>query len=142
MGEGVKTHLRVDENYGLTPVDDEGIKYVYNRKVGDVLSCEIKQCRSYPQLKRFMAFIQVTFDMQDYFDNKESYRYWLTMKAGYFDSIVAPNGNVMFKAHSLAFDNMDEDVFKKVFSNCIDVFLKEYGDGLTEDALLEIVGFV
>jgi len=137
----MKTYLKVTPDYGLTPTDDAGIAYIYNRKAGDILECEIKQCRSYPQLKRFMKFIQVTFDMQTHFDNVESFRYWLTMKAGYFDSIVAPNGNVMFKAHSLAFQNMDEEEFMKVFSNCIDVFLKEYGNGLTEDALLEIIGF-
>lgn len=128
-------------DYGLTPIDDDGIKYVYNRKPGDILSCEIKIARSYPQLKRFMTFIQVCFDMQEHFEQKEAFRYWLTMKAGYFDTIVAPNGKTIFKAHSLAFDNMDEDVFLKVFSDCIDVFLKEFGNGLTEEALLEIVGF-
>lgn len=137
----MKTHLKVTDDYGLIPVDDEGIKYLYNRKPGDVLSCEIKQTRNYENHKRFFKFLQVTFDMQDHFENLEYYRHWLTMKAGYFDTIVAPNGKTIFKAHSLAFDMMDEDEFKKVFSNSIDVFLKEFGNGLTEDALMEIISF-
>ena len=134
-------YLRVTHDYGLTPVDDEGIAYLYRRSPDDVLKCDVKTSRSYPQLKRFMKFIQICFDMQDHFDKQEAFRYWLTMKAGYFDTVVAPNGNVMFKPKSIAFDNMDEEVFIKVFSECIDVFLSEFGNGLTEDALLEIVGF-
>lgn len=138
----MRLFLEVTRDYGLIPVDEEGRKYIYNRKVGDILSCDIKVARSYPQLKRFMKFIQICYDMQEHFTQPEAFRYWLTMKAGYFDTIVAPNGKTVFKAHSLAFDNMDEDVFQKVFSDCIDAFLKEFGNGLTEDALLEIIGFV
>ena len=137
----MKCHLRITRDFELIPVEPEAVKYIFNRSEGDILSCDIKIARSYPQLKRFMKFIQVCFDMQEHFEQQEAFRYWLVMKAGYFDTIVAPNGNTMFKAKSLAFDNMDEDVFVKVFSECIDVFLKEFGNGMSESDLMEIIGF-
>lgn len=139
----MRMYLKVTEDYGLIPVpsNEDGVKYLYNRKVGDVLTTDVKVCRSYENLQRFHVFIRETFAMQEFFDNKETYRYWLTMKAGYFDTIVTPAGKAIFKAHSIAFDNMEEDEFKKVFSNCIDVFLKEFGQGQTEQDILNVIGF-
>jgi len=39
----MKFHCKVTHDFALIPVDDEGIKYLYNRNEGDVLSCDIKQ---------------------------------------------------------------------------------------------------
>jgi len=137
----MRLFLQVTPDYGLVPTDDEGIAYIYKRDAGAILQCDVKTVRNYENHKRYFKFLQITFDMQEHFTEFEYYRHWLTMKAGYFDTIVAPNGNAIYKAHSLSFADMDEDIFKKVFSSSIDVFLKEFGNGLTEDALLEIIGF-
>lgn len=137
----MKTYLKVDEDYGLYPVDEKGVEYIYRRKVGQVLQCELKIVRNYENHKRFFAFLKTTFDMQEHFDNMEYYRYWITMKTGRFDTIVAPNGKTVYKAHSLSFADMGEDEFQILFSDAIDVFLKEFGNGLTQDALLEIIGY-
>jgi hypothetical protein len=138
----MKMYLRVTPDYGLIPIDAEGIKYVFNRKIGSELSCEVKIVRNYENLQRFFVLINTTFDMQDHFDEKEAYRYWLIMKAGYFDTIIAPNGNTIYKAKSLAFENMDEHEFREVFSAVIDVFLKQFGKGQTENDILQVIGFV
>jgi hypothetical protein len=139
----MKMFMKVTPDYGLIPVqsDDKAIKYIYNRKVGQVLSCEVKQVRSYENLQRFMVFINMTFDMQEFFDEKEVYRYYLTMKAGFFDTIVTPAGKTIFKTKSLAFENMPEEEFREVFSSCIDVFLKDFGNGQTEEDILNVIGF-
>ncbi|MCK4705870.1 MAG: DUF1367 family protein [Gammaproteobacteria bacterium] len=136
-------HLKVTEDYGLVPVasDVDAAKYLFNRTVGDILACDVKISRNYPNLKRFMKFIQVSYDMQDFFTEKEVYRYWITMKSGFFDTIVFPSGKAVFKARSVAFDEMEEDEFNELFSAAIDVFLREYGQGQTEDDILNVVGF-
>ena len=138
----MKMYLKVMPDYGLIPIDADGIKYIYNRKIGSELSCEIKIVRNYENLQRFFVLINTTFDMQDWFDEKEAYRYWLVMKAGYFDTIIAPNGNTIYKAKSLAFEKMDEHEFREVFSAVIDVFLKQFGNGQTENDILQVIGFV
>ena len=136
-------HLKVTPDYGLVPVtsDVAAVKYLFNRTPGDILSCDVKICRNYDNLKRFMKFIQISFDMQDFFTEPEAYRYWITMKSGFFNAIVFPSGKTMFKARSIAFDEMEEDEFNELFSTAIDVFLREYGKGQTEDDILNIVGF-
>lgn len=139
----MRMHLKVTEDYGLIPVESDlaAVKYLFNREVGTILACDVKICRNYPNLQRFMTFISLTFDMQSHFEEKEAYRYWLTMKAGFYDAIVVPNGNTIFKARSIAFDEMEEDAFNEMFSAAIDVFLKEFGKGQTEDDILRVVGY-
>jgi len=138
----MKTHLKVDENYALIPVDNDGIKYVFNRTVGDILSCEIKIERNYHFLQKYFVLIKTMFDQQEHFDSQESFRRWIQMKSGYYSTIVAPNGNTIFHADSISFDKMSEEDFAKLYSAVIDVFLKEFGRGQTENDLLQIIGFV
>lgn len=125
----------------LIPKDPDTMAYISRRKPGEVIVAEIKIARSYENHKRFMAFIGMTFDMQEHFEQVEAYRYWLTMKAGYFDTIVAPNGTTIFKAKSIAFESMPEDEFRALFSAAIDVFIKEFGSDLTEDDIMQAIGF-
>lgn len=136
----LKAFFKIVDNK-LIPHDAETLAYIARRKDGEVIVADIKRARSYPNHKRFMSFIAVTFDMQEHFDSKEAYRYWITMKAGWFDPIVVPNGNTIFKAKSIAFENMEEEDFRELFSSCIDVFLKELGKGMTEADILRVIEF-
>lgn len=136
----MKLFLRVSEN-GLVPHDDESAKYIKRRKIGSILSGDFIQERNYKNHQRFFSFIDDTFDMQEHFEQKEAYRYWITMKAGWFDTIVAPNGTTIFKAKSINFSKMDEFEFKELFSAVIDVFLKELGHGLSEDELMQALSY-
>ena len=137
----MKAFFKIDDDFSLMPHDDETRKYILRRKPGQIIRAEIKQSRNYENHKRFFSFINTTFHMQDHFDEQEAYRYWLTLKCGYFDTIVAPNGITMFKARSIAFDSMQEDEFRKLFSAAIDVFLKELGNGLTESQVMAAIEY-
>jgi len=125
----------------LIPKDAETMAYVSRRKPGEVIVAEIKIARNYENHKRFFAFLDMTFGMQEHFEVEEAYRKWLTMKCGYFDTIVAPNGKTIFIAKSISFENMPEDEFQKLFSTAIDIFLKEFGNGLSENDILQAIGF-
>ncbi len=137
----MKAFFRVSSDLELIPHNEETQKYVLNRKEGDVISAQIKMVRNYGNHKRFFAFIKTTYDMQDHFEQMEAYRYWLTLKCGWFDTVIAPNGSTMFKPRSISFEDMEEDEFKRLFSTAIDVFLKELGNGLTERELMRVINF-
>mgnify|MGYP001826945646 CR=1 FL=1 len=137
----MKAFFRVLPNGSLIPNDEETRLYISRRKPGDVLGGNFTQSRNYENHKRFFSFLETTFAMQEHFDQSEAYRYWLTMKAGWFDTIVAPNGNTIFKAKSIDFASMDEFEFKGLFSAVIDVFLKELGNGLTENELMKAISY-
>ena len=122
-------------------MDEDTRIYINRREPGTVISADIKQARNYEQHKRFFSFLETTFDMQDHFTEPEAYRKWITMKSGYFDTIVTPKGDTLFVAQSISFEAMDEDIFKKLFDTAIDVFIRELGKGLTDQELLRAIDY-
>lgn len=137
----MKAFFSISQNKLLLPHNEETREYVSKLQVGTVISADIKKARNYENHKRFFAFIKITFDMQEFFTEIEAYRYWLTMKCGWFDTIVAPNGFTIFKAKSISFESMDEIEFNKLFSSAIDVFLESFGKDVSYDDLLQAVSF-
>ncbi len=128
---------------GFKPVTEDSRKSINRVSDGEVIHVQFRKYRNYENHKRFFAFVRATFDMQEHFEEPEHYRRWLIMKAGYYSTCVAPNGNTMFFADSISFETLDdEEKFKKLFSACIDVFLREFGNGMTENELLRVVDFV
>jgi len=109
--------------------------------VGTEVMLEYSLKRNPANHRRFFSFIKMTFDMQEFFDDMDIYRRWLTMKAGYYQTVVTPKGETIFLPDSIAFHKMPEEEFKKLFSKCIDVFLRELGSGQTEHNLMQIVGY-
>ena len=133
--------LAMTPSGGLVPADESSREAVAKIGQGEIIKTSFRKSRNYENHKRFFAFINTTFDMQEHFTEFESYRRWLVMKAGRFTACVAPNGNTMFFPESIAFDQMDEDQFQSLFSDCINVFLRELGKGMTEDELMRVIEF-
>lgn len=127
--------------YALRATDEEACNYLDKIHQDEMVLCDVKRSRNYENHKRFFKFIAIAFDMQDHFTEIEAFRRWLQMEAGYFSTIVCPNGDVRFVADSIAFDRMDEPEFQKLFSAAIDVFLRELGAGLDEVKLMQIIHF-
>ncbi len=137
----MKAFFKLSSDLELIPHNQETLNWMSKRKPGQVISANIKEVRNYENHKRFFSFINTTFDMQEHFDNVKIYRKWITMKAGYFDTIVTPKGDTLFIAQSLSFADMDEDKFKELFSTAIDVFLKELGNGIIESDLMRVIDY-
>ena len=128
-------------NEHLVPADDTSRAALNKIKIGEKVKIKFTRHRNYENHKRFFAFLKTTFDMQEHFTEMEHYRRWLIMKAGYYYTIVAPNGNTIFMPQSISFDAMEEPEFQELFSACIDVFLRELGKGITEDELRRVIDF-
>ncbi len=134
--------IRIQKQFGqIVPADEfaeELIKALPNNKV---MELNYSFPRNAGNHRRFFAFLNVTYDMQDHFDNIHHYRKWLIMKSGHYQTIQAPNGYTIFDADSIAWDKMDEDRFREVFNDCINAFLSVFGGQITREALNEVVGF-
>jgi hypothetical protein len=125
----------------LAAADENALEVITKMRQGQAMKLKFSFPRNYENHKRFFAFLKITFDIQDHFDNIKHYRKWLIMKSGHYQIIVAPNGYEIFDADSIAFDKMDEQTFKSMFSDCIDVFISVWGDRITKDELEAIVEF-
>jgi len=56
---------------------------------GEVMVDYVKK-RAYPNHKRFFQLRNMTFDIQDSFDNEELWRKQLLVMAGHFDEVIVP----------------------------------------------------
>jgi len=135
-----KMHIQKFNNVWV-PADEKAEEVLFKMKHGQVICLDYSFPRNYENHKRFFAFLKVTFDIQNHFDNMNHYRKWIIMKSGNYTIITAPNGYQIFDADSIAFDKMDEDKFREVFSDCIDAFLSVWGDRITKDELLKIISY-
>lgn len=100
---------------GLYPAyfsDSEALSKV---KDGVIMECEIKVSRDYQKHKKFFALLKLGFDAQKSFTAFDWWREWITIKAGYFESCQAPNGEYMYRAKSIRFEKMDELEFNELF---------------------------
>lgn len=134
--------IHLVKNFGvLAPADEHAEEIIKGMKHGQVIRVKFSFPRSYDNHKRFFAFLKITFDMQDHFDNISHYRKWMIMKSGHYSIIKAPNGYTLFDADSIAFDKLDEIAFRILFSDCIDVFIGTWGDKISREELERVVGF-
>ena len=65
----------------------------------------------------------------------DRFRKDLIILAGYYDATYRMNGETRIEAKSIAFDNMDEDEFEKLFQKTIQVVLNHICKNLSEEEL-------
>lgn len=136
----------------LTPSDKEAISHV---AIGQCLNSEFKKTRNYEFHKRFFALLKTGFDAwePDSFTVEgveimprkdfEAFREWITIKCGFFDVIGNPDGSVKVQAKSIAFGNMHQTEFEKLYDQAINVILwkvlpntwseQDFQDGITRN---------
>lgn len=130
-------HLKLTEDYGLVPVNDEGIKYLYRRTPGDVFKCKVSQDRHYKFHQKAITLVkamhevlpdpepvmfrgQLIHPIRTFNDTRK----YLTILSGEFDVIGLPNGKVKLEARSWKFEKMTQDNFDVFYKNLIDACLK------------------
>lgn len=133
----------------LVGADSDSEEKLANIGTDTLVTCKTSKKRNGKNHSRFFVFRDAAFDMQSRnpdknafrFTDKEAFRKWLTMKAGYYDHFIAPNGTHVYTPKSLAFaGDLDEEDFKVFFSKCITTFTNEFNLE-TDDQFWEIVGF-
>lgn len=151
-------HLQVTDDYGLIPIEDAGIKYVYNRDVGDILKCTVVKQRNYKFHKKAMALVKLVHDalpdpepimykgeliqpVRTFNDTRK----YLTILSGEYDIIGLPNGKARAEARSWRFDKMGADDFEVFYSNLIDASLKALPDTWSKEEIdrvaMEVINF-
>lgn len=107
---------------------------------GDVM-VDVKKGRNVGNHRRFFAFIALTFDLQDEFDNREIWRKYIQMKAGFFTEVVTGNGKILYWPQSISWDSLDEIEFKDLFNRVVNAFMRYYGQDLNDIQINTILEF-
>lgn len=108
---------------------------------GDVmLKITVTKPRNYQFHKKAFALFNLAYQNQESFENFDHLREWLTMKAGYFDCIPTPGGE-MFRPKSISYAAMDDLEFGEFYSKVLDVICW-WLDTSKEDIQKELVNFM
>ena len=126
----------------LVPVynsDAEALK-ASKLKEGEEYEVEIKRKRNYLFHKKYFALLNLCYDIQEYFNDISDLREYLTCKAGYYEKIPTPDGE-MIKAKSISFAKMDDIEFEDLYQKTIQAVCNFLDVG-KDDLINEIVEFM
>lgn len=126
----------------LEPVDDESLAAIRGMKPGDLIKMPYKKARNPQNHRRWFAFVNTSFDMQDQYEDKEIWRKVLQMLAGHFDTVIDQKGATHYWPRSISFKELDdEQVFKDLFARAVRAFLSRYGGGMSEEDFMRALDF-
>ena len=111
----------------LKPADKFSEEVIRKIPAGEVVRITWSRPRNYKFHKRYFALLKAGLELQDFFDDLDTFRYWLTIKSGFFNTIITPSGDTLLRPKSISFASMDEDEFKKLYSKTIDVIIENFG---------------
>ena len=109
----------------LAPADSETAAFLARLKLGQGLRAEVKRARNILFHRRMFALLNFAFDLWDcpaleyqgqpVAKNFDRFRKDITILAGFFDAVTNLRGEVRLEAKSLAFHNMGEEEFERVY---------------------------
>ena len=139
-------------NGDLRPATDHDRELLKKIKTGQPTRLTFVRVRNYEFHKKYFALLQFAFDYwepsgrpplkdgwPDPVKNFDTFRSDIIILAGFHDVHYRLNGDLRVKARSIAFANMTEDDFEKLYAKTIDVIIKHVLAGYTGKMLRETV---
>lgn len=136
---------------GLLPADEESEQILAQMPAGQAIRVKFKKVRNIKLHKKAMVLFAWAFEHWEppALDstrwagvqperNFDRFRKDLTILAGFYEAHYRLNGEVRIEAKSLAFDQMEEDEFQKVYSAVIDAILKHMFKGMDREQVLKL----
>lgn len=125
----------------LLPVSANDEAFILKLKPGQMISAEFRKTRNGLFHRKFMKLCTLAYQVFEELPQApvriagsnqwvtpapdfDEFRYWAMVKAGFYDVFGYPDGKVRVRARSVAFRNMDQVEFEKVYSAVLDVFLR------------------
>jgi len=147
----VKQTLMAGPNNSWIPGDEEARKFRARFKSGDMAHGDFTKIRDIIKHRKYFALLNVGFENWEpgEIDSKfgtpmknfERFRKDTAILCGHYDMVQRLDGTARPEAHSISFANMDDDTFKELYSQTIDLFLKKiYGN--TDMTAEELDGIV
>lgn len=128
--------------HGLAATSDEAQKILAQYQPGDDVLVEHKRGRNARNHRRFFAFVSMTFDWQDDYQDIEVWRKVLEIAAGHFDVVIDKHGNTHYWPKSIAWDELDDETeFRELFGRVVNAYLARYGSKLSDLQVNMAAGF-
>ena len=125
---------------GLIPLYPSDMDSKRKLRLGQDYECEIKNPRNYQYHKRFFAMINVGHENTKLDMPFETYRKYLTTKAGFFTAYQTPKG-IYYDPDSISFASMSQDEFEEVYSRVLDKVIEDIGS-TKEEVEKQLINFM
>ncbi len=112
--------------HGLIPMYPSDQDNKRQLKIGETYEADIRNPRNVGHHRKFFALINLAYQNTDMDMPFDSFRRYLTMKAGYFKTYTTPKGTY-YEAESISFSSMSQDKFEELYSRVVDVVIREIG---------------
>jgi len=131
------------EGNSLVPACQNAVKVLAQVGERNEALLDYKKGRSAANHRRFFAFINLAFSMQEQFDDDQVFRKYLEMCGGHYDEVISPKtGEKIFIAKTINWDELDdENLFNELFGRVVQAFIDRYGQGITKEQLDMVVEF-
>tara|TARA_R110000868_G_scaffold22661_3_gene92844 strand:+ start:65 stop:478 length:414 start_codon:yes stop_codon:yes gene_type:complete len=93
-------------------------------KVGEFYEFSYSKPRNYMFHKKFFALVELVYQNQEAYSNKDDLRKDLTIDAGFYRVTTNLQGNEVKKAQSISFAQMDEIEFNEFYNRFIDAVVR------------------
>jgi len=144
-------------NGALHPASDHDRELLKHIKAGEPARLTFKRVRNYEFHKKWFKLMDFAFERWEtpsleelpiYLRNTnpeknfDRFRKDVTILAGYYTSNFRLNGDVRIEAKSIAFGNMPEDEFEKLYAATIDLVIKYVDTHYSGETLRELLSHV
>jgi Protein of unknown function (DUF1367). len=125
---------------GLVPLYPSDQDEKRKLKLGQDYKVEITNPRNLGFHKKFMALINVGCENSKLNMPFDTYRRFMTIKAGYFKAYQTAKG-MYYEAMSISFASMEQDEFEEVYSRVLDKIIDDIG-ATSDEIEKQLVNFM
>jgi hypothetical protein len=111
---------------GLVPLYPSDLDEKKRLRLGETYEAEIRMPRNVGFHRKAFALFNIGWQNSDMTMPFDTYRKYVTMKAGYFKTYQTPKGT-FYDATSLSFSSMDQETFEDVYNAVLDVIIEQLG---------------
>jgi hypothetical protein len=124
------------EYNGFVPMPEDYDDF-NNLKNGTIYNVKLTTVRNPVFLRKFFKMITIAYENRQIMEDASFnvFRKELIKRAGYYDEYIDLKGNKVYDSQSIAFENLDEEEFKILFSKVLDIIIKYVLIGLKGDEL-------
>ena len=127
---------------GLAPADQQSVEWLAKAKMGRPVVASVRVPRNARFHRKFFAMLNVAYSNHEWPEvdtqwgaarcSFEAFREYVTIKAGHWEIGLTAKGEPRARPKSIAWANMEEAEFSQLYSDVLDVILREFLAGWTE----------
>ena len=109
-------------------------------KLGETYEADIKNPRNVGFHRKFFALLNIGHENTSLEMPFETYRKYITIKAGYFNTYQTPKG-LFYDPVSISFASMPQDEFEELYSRVLDKIIQDIGT-TKEEIEQQLISFI